>query len=80
MLRLVEADLAPTGELELRYRAPSGFFYMRAVHSFLQEGGHLGPKVIAHEIQLMATVGVRRMYGQFRRGQGKDQPPVPGVH
>lgn len=80
MLRLVEADLAPTRELELRYRAPSGFLHIRASDSLLQEGGHLGLEVIGHEIQLMTTVAVRRVYGQLRRGQGEDQPPVPGVH
>jgi hypothetical protein len=77
MLGLVEADLAPTRKLDLGYRAPSGFLYIRAVNSLLREGGHLGLEAIAHEIQLVTTVAVRRVYGQFRRGQGEDQPPCP---
>ena len=80
MRGLVEADLTPSREMELRHRAPSGFLHIRALDSLLRESGHLGLQVIGHEIQLMTIVAVRRMDGQFRRWQGEDQPPVPGVH
>ena len=36
--------------------------------SLLLESGHLGPEVIAHEVQLVTTVALRRMYGQLCRG------------
>jgi hypothetical protein len=72
--------LPATGKLDLRYRTPSSFLHFRAPDALLHESRHFGAEVVTHEIQLVSSIFVCRMYGQLCRGQRKNQPIVTNIH
>ena len=80
MLRLVQADGPTTGKLDRRDRSPSNFLYAGASDALLQESGHFGTEVIAHQIELVSTIVTGRMNGQLRWRKPEDQPIVASVH
>ncbi len=80
MCGLIQADLPPTRKSDFRHGTPSGFFNLRADNAFLKKSVHFGSKVIAHEIELMETILICGVNGQFRRGKHEDEPIVAGIH
>src|SRR5258708_22846635 len=46
----------------------------------LLEAGHELPDVVAHKVELVYVVLVRRMDGHLRGGQAEDEPAVSHVH
>src|SRR3979490_718052 len=81
MLRLIEADLASTGQLHLGNGSPSCFLNGRTLNVFLREGGNFGFQVVAHEIEFVDnTTFVVRMEAGFCRRQSEDQPAMACIN
>ena len=81
MLRLIEADLASTGQLHLGNGSPSCFLNGRTLNVFLREGGNFGFQVVAHEIEFVDnTTFVGRMECGFCRRQSEDQPAMACIN
>ncbi len=80
MLRLIKADLASTGKLHLRNGTPSCFLNFGAFNVLLREGSHFGFQIVAHEIEFVETVLIRRVECGFCRRQSEDQPAMARIH
>jgi hypothetical protein len=80
MLRLIKADLAPTGKPHLGDGAPSWFLNFRALNALLCEGSHFAFKIFAHEIEFVGATLIRRVDCGFSRRQGEDQPAMTRIH
>ena len=81
MLRLIEADLASTGQLHLGNGSPSCFLNGRTLNVFLREGGNFVFQVVAHEIEFVDnTTFVGRMECGFCRRQSEDQPAMACIN
>jgi hypothetical protein len=81
MLRLIEADLASTGQLHLGNGSPSCFLNGRTVNVLFRQGRHFGFQVVAHEIEFV----VNAIFGGgvkcgFCRRQSKDQPTMTRIN
>ena len=79
MLRLIKADLSPTGKPHLGNGAPSWFLNFRALNALLCEGSHFGFQIFAHEIEFVGTL-IGRVDCGFSRRQGEDQPAMTRIH
>src|SRR5262245_5025912 len=80
VLRLVEPDLATTGNPERGEKAPSlvadRFCKLDALlFQLFDRSMH----IVAHEKQLVVALTVRGMRGQLGRREREDEPPVTGV-
>src|SRR5258706_13091292 len=80
MLRLVEADVASTGEPQHRDRSPAGFLHVRAVDALLLERRHLRLHVGAPEVRLVLPVLIGRMQRDLGGRKREDEPAPAGVH
>jgi len=85
--RLVQSDLAATGQLNCRLDAPGRFFHLRAfdllgferLHQILQIAAHqikYGLQQAAISVNHWAAVRFDRMHGKFGGRQREDQPAV----
>src|SRR3981081_4297911 len=81
MLRLIEADLASTGQLHPGNGSPSCFLNGRTVNVLFRQGRHFGLQVVAHEIEFVDnTTLVGRMECGFCRRQSEDQPAMACIN
>jgi hypothetical protein len=80
MLGLIQPDLATAGEPYLRDGAPSCLMHFGAYSVLLRQGGHLGPEIVAHEVEFMgATIVIRRVECGLCWWEGEDQPTMTGI-
>ena len=80
MPRLVQPDLAATGQPETGEPPPSLLGYVLCEFDALGlQVTDRGFQVVAHEIQLVPGRTVGRVHGQFRRRDLEDQPPATSV-
>ena len=80
MLGLVDAELAGTGNRGPSDQTPSFIDYRPAeLNSLRFQLVYSRLNVIASKVQLMMNILVGRVYTEFGRRQGKDQPSVAGV-
>jgi len=76
---LVETDVPASGEGELGDGSPSCLLHIRTGDSLARQGGDLCRKIVTHEVEFVPTVVFGGMNGRFRRGQGEDEPAMPGI-
>jgi hypothetical protein len=79
MFRLVDTDFASTGKADLCNRALSGFLDFRVSNVLGGKGGHLGPQVFAHEIELVRTIFIGRVKCGLSRRKREDQPAMSRI-
>src|SRR4029077_2747102 len=80
MLRLIQPDLASSGQPHFRNGTPSFFVNFRALHALLRQCSDLRFQVIAHEVEFMDRILLRWVECGFWGRQGKDQPTMPRIH
>jgi hypothetical protein len=80
MLRLIKADLTPTGKPHLCNGTPSGFLNFRELNALLCEGSHFGFQIVAHEIEFRGATLIGWVDCGFCRRQGEDQPAMTRIH
>jgi hypothetical protein len=80
MLRLIKADLTPTGKRDLGNGAPSWFLNFRASDALLCEKSHFGFQIFAHEIEFVGATLIGWVDCGFSRWQGEDQPAMTRIH
>src|SRR5271167_727051 len=80
MLRPVETDPAPAGKPDLSDRTPSSFLNLGTRDAFLFQRGHLRLEIVTHEIKFVPIIFLVRMERSLCRRQGKNEPPVAGIH
>ena len=77
--RLVKPEIAAAWKANGREETPSLVANGAARDPVLGKTDHLCPQVVAHEIELMPSVALGGMTGDFRGRRGKDQPSTAGV-
>ena len=77
--RLVKSEIAAAWKANGREETPSLVADGAARDPVLGKTDHLRPQVVAHEIELMPSVALGGMTGDFRGRRGKDQPSTAGV-
>src|SRR5580704_14684917 len=80
MLRLIKADFASTRKPHLHNGTPSCFLDSRELNAPLCERSHLGFQGVAHEIEFVGAILIRRVECGFCRRQGEDQPAMTRIH
>ena len=79
MARLVDADRSATRQGEVRQQSPSFVLHRLAVEDMRLHPRDKGFDVIAHEVQLVHVVLLRRMDSNLRWRQAEDQPSVSDI-
>ena len=79
MLRLIDAELAATGQGDLRKPTPALILHGRAGDVVRLHLLDERVDVVAHQIELVHIVLLRWMHGHFGRGQSEDQPAVADI-
>jgi hypothetical protein len=77
---LIQADGSSARELDLGHRTPPCLFDRGATDTFALEELNLAGQVIAHEVELIGTVDVRRMDGELCGREREDEPTVTSVN
>jgi len=80
MLRLIKANVASTGKSHLRYGTPSCFLNIRALNAPLREGSHFRSQILAHQIEFVGAILIRRVECCFCWRQGEEQPAMTRIH
>src|SRR5581483_5509693 len=81
MLGLVQTELAAVGNANCRRPSPALFGDgSRRFDALLTKLGQGCVEVIAHQIELVRIVGIRRMHGQLGRREREDGPATAGIH
>jgi hypothetical protein len=80
MLWLIEVDFTTPGKADSGNQTPPGLLNVGTNDAFPAERSHFGREVVAHQIEGMAAVFIRRVKGNLRRWQGEDQPTVSRVY
>ena len=65
MSGLVQTDLTSARELNFVTETPPGLFDFRSPNALGRESLSFGPEVLAHEVELVPNVTVRRMHRQL---------------
>src|SRR5690242_10016391 len=79
MTRLINPQFLTTRERNLGHAAPRLLLNVANRQPFLSQLDDGGLDVVAHQVQLVVLVALRRVNGKLGRGRGKDQPAMPGV-
>src|ERR1700730_12094654 len=80
MLRLIEADLASTGQTHLCNGTPFVVLNFREPNALFFEGSHLDLQIVTHEIKFVGTTLIGRVDCGFSRRQGEKQPAMTCIH
>src|SRR2546425_1011528 len=80
MPRLVDTELASSGEPDSGYRTPSCFLYLRTMDAFAPKRRYLGLQVATHEQELVSVVSFGGMNSHLGGRKGEDQPAVARIH
>src|SRR5688572_6071110 len=79
MARLVNAELAATGKRKLGQQPPAHVVHRTARNFLLLHLRGERCDIVAHQIELMQVIFIRRMDGDFRRRQSEDEPAVADI-
>src|SRR5687768_15049364 len=79
MARLVNAELAATGKRKLGQQPPAHVLHRPAGDVLLLHLRGERCDIVAHQIELMQVIFIRRMDGDFRRRQSEDEPAVADI-
>src|SRR5206468_12755646 len=79
VMRLVKPEIAAAWKAHGRQQPPSLVADRAACDPFFGEAGHLRPQVVAHEIELVSAIALRRMAGKLGGRRRKDQPSAAGI-
>src|SRR5258708_30262168 len=77
MLRLIQVDVASTGQAHLCNGTPSFFLNLRARNVLLRQRGHFGFQVVAHQIEFVDIIFSPGWNAASAGGREKISQPCP---
>ena len=80
MARLVDADLAAARQCEMRQQTPPCILHLLAFDEMSFHTRDKSFDVVAHEVELVHVVLLRRMNSYLRWGQTEDQPSMSNIN
>jgi hypothetical protein len=80
MSRLVETDLAATRDGDGRQASPAYVANFRALHALVLKSGDRCLNVVAHQVQLVIDLAIRRVDAELCRGHREDDPSVAHIN
>src|SRR5262249_34948943 len=78
--RLIDTEFSASWECDLCEQSPTEILHGSARNVVVRHFRNERFDVIAHEIELVNIVLLRRMDGKFSRRQAENEPPMPDIH